>query len=139
MSDKVLENLQKERDQLIPTPPIGRIVLWYERGYVHADHAQPAVVTAVEGPGRVSVCLLAKSRGAIKTGVKYHKIEGATDARVQTTYRFGCWDYVEGEAPSKTTHADFQVHLNSISEREKAYKTRQTAESNRPSQQKATA
>jgi len=137
--DKVLENLQSEKDNLIPTPPIGRIVLWYERGYVSPDHAQPAVVTAVEGPGRISVCLLAKSRGAIKTGVKFHKLEGATDSRVQTTYRFGCWNYIEGEAPTKNTHPDYQPHLKSISEREQVYKTRQSAEANRPSSQKATA
>lgn len=135
--DAVLENLAKEKANLFPTPPIGRIVLWHEHGSVKPEHAIPAIVTAQEGPGRVSLALLSRSRGAVKSGVKYHEMPDAKNPSVRATYNFGCWTYVDGDKPTKETHADYQLHLSSISEREETYKTRVAAEASRPANQKA--
>jgi hypothetical protein len=134
MADKhqILDNLAAEKENLIPTPPVGRIVIWYEHGIVGKEKGHPAVVISQEGAGRVSISLLARSRGTVKTGVKYRSMDDAQNPANQATYRFGCWDYVQGESPTKTTHADYQTHLESISARQESYKNRIAAEANRP-------
>ena len=128
MSKEALEQLEQESKDLIPTPRIGEIVLWYEHGQVKSDNGRPAIVEHIEDFGRVQLTLLGSLRGAKKTGVKYMTMDGASNSRLDVTYRMGCWGFRDGETPTKSTDRAFQKHLESLSRRKEAIVNRMNAE-----------
>ncbi len=109
---KLLQALKEEKERVLPTPPIGHSVQWFEAGNTKNPFA--AVVTQVEGPGRVELTVFkARSSLIYKQGVLHvtaeeHKVPGNP-----TTVRCGSWDYPLGKYPRE--HSDF--HLQDIAKR----------------------
>lgn len=107
--------LRKEEEIVLPTPPVGAVVQWFERG---EDPPKAAQVVAVEGPGKVALQInQLRSAPTWATGVLHathplHSIQGNA-----TTFRNGKWDYL----PHTTTpKAHYVLHQESIDRRRAA-------------------
>lgn len=89
---KILEELDVESKNMYPTPPLGETVTWYQAGDKDAPRA--AIVTAIEGPGRVAITVFGlRSHPSYMQGVLHHshpmhKIKGNP-----TTSRCGYFTY----------------------------------------------
>jgi hypothetical protein len=119
--DPVPKNIQAQRQSLYPTPPIGTIVIWYEKGVLGEGRGEPAVVRKADGPGRLSLALLCRSRGAVKANVQFKEMPNATNANSRGTHDHGCWGYVEGTAPANEDHAHYRLHSEHLAKREENY------------------
>lgn len=104
-----------ERDEALrlPTPPVGTTVQWYDHGDIRFPTA--AIVTEVEGPGRVKLAVFrVNALPQHKPGV-YHVDSLIHDqANNQTTYRCGSWGYPQGVKPPKE---HYELHVQDVERR----------------------
>lgn len=90
---------KKNPVKLTPTPPVGCPVVWYPRGD-RANGPSAALVTQVEGLGRVSLTIFAvQSEPVVKKGVNFIDVAEQTPNASQTV-RNGGWDFVPGFEPA---------------------------------------
>lgn len=93
MNETAWSVLKAEQANLQPTPPIGTPVQWYKGGSLNEVRA--AQVTAIEGPGRVVVCINEPAafpktmKGVFHASHRIHK-----QTNNATTVRCGSWDYL---------------------------------------------
>lgn len=106
----------KELDELeadpLPTPNVGETVIWYRAGKVDRDNMAPAIVTGVDGPGQLTLTVLAPMRfvehkkGVLHTSHRMHKVRHNS-----ITVDTGSWDYRDGQ---KATKDHYALHLEQI-------------------------
>jgi hypothetical protein len=113
MNETVWAELQEQRKNLQPTPPIGEPLVWYIAGDVTRPCA--AVCNAIEDhDGRLYVTIHTKGGMVMHRGACYHISHPIHQKRTQTTANNGAWDYPRGKAPK----ADYDRHLAEIERRE---------------------
>ncbi len=114
MSETAWDNLQTEKANLLPTPPIGEPVVWYLEG----DKNRPcaAQCNGIEGAGRIYATIHTKGGMVMHRGGCYHISHPIHEKPNFTTKNGGAWDYPDGVAPKK--HYDF--HRAEIVKREEA-------------------
>lgn len=99
--EPIKEQLAKVEADLkspLPTPPVGTPVVWYPRAQVGADNQIAALVTKVEGPGKVTLTAFRPQgtadptrRGCLHVSHPVHE-QRANAVSVNA----GAWDYIEG-------------------------------------------
>lgn len=100
---------------VLPTPRIGETIIWFPENKT-ADQlgvslARAAIVTAVEGPGRLSVLVFApNSEPRHRKGVWHTTWPGHQKPGNETTKTNGSWDYVDRKTPAK----DRDLHSDAI-------------------------
>lgn len=116
-----LAEIEKEKRRPQPTPPVGMPIVWYLNGDRRLPRA--AVVTDIEGPGRIAVAITPKNSQTLhRTGVHYTHHPDCEDEDDQPkntpqVARNGTWDYVPGYF-STIPREHFQPHLDLIEKRE---------------------
>ena len=124
-NERAWEELEADRTVKIPTPPVRTTVQWYLRG--DKNEVAPAIVTAIEGPGRLQLCVFPKNTfPQHKTGV-YHVDHRAIQERSNPhTPRCGSWGFEDGFVPPKEWYAiqeqDLARRENMLMEGEKTAK-----------------
>ena len=125
MNDIAWENIEKDRANPQPTPPIGERVQWYKEGDTRDPRA--AIVTGIEESGRVKLVTFAPNAfpehkmGVYHVSNKVHAIHNN-----MTTKRCGSWDYLPGtRVPS--AHYDLfnetiQKRVNNLENQEQKQK-----------------
>ena len=119
LADKV-KSLLKERENPIPTPRIGELVLFYERGdYTKTkpeQNAQCAIVTRIDDVGRVSLQVFPAGAQRVKhkVNVVFAPLITEEMKKTQPVYNNGAWGFRYGDKPS-TRHD--QRHLQDITDR----------------------
>ena len=115
MSDDIKDYLTEEKARLkhpMPTPPIGTMVVWYDRAHYTPENQKAAIVTAVEGPGRVGLTIFGPRAHPIhKIGVLHHTHEAHQNRNNVMSQQNGSWSYPDGVKPDKS-HLD--LHLDQI-------------------------
>lgn len=112
-----LDQIAKERKRLQPTPPVGMPVVWFMGG--DDKNPRPALVTQVEGPGRVSLVILPlNTMPQHKMGVLYKDHPDMEEANTPAKRTKGSWDYVPG-FPSMIPKEHFEHHKGLLDHREK--------------------
>lgn len=105
--------LEEDRQNLQPTPPVGEDVVWYMSG--NKAYPVPAKVTEIESAGRVKLVTFPKNAfpqhkpGVYHLSAKIHQKPGNP-----TTRNCGAWDYVRGVAPNE----DYELHRAELEKRE---------------------
>ena len=102
-------------DELLPTPAVGSMVLWYDRNIVQEDRAMPAMVMKIEAPGRVALKIFRMGDDMHRTGVhyRYHAIH-MQRSNPATVYN-GSWDYPREGVPTE----DYEYHKKIVNERKR--------------------
>lgn len=112
-----LDNIAKERKRPMPTPPVGMPVVWFLGG--DEANPRPALVTQVEGPGRVSLVVLPlNTMPQHKMGVLYKDHPDMEEANTPAKRTKGSWDYIPG-FPSMIPKEHFEHHKQLLDRREK--------------------
>lgn len=123
MDDNRIKSLQDQLDAVesqlknpLPTPHIGASVWWYEHGQVSPDNVMAAVVTAIEGPARVTLAIF-PPRGMMrhKSGVHWARHpQIASKVHDPTRLAAGVWEYPDG---SHVRKQNFEVHEQQLLKR----------------------
>lgn len=106
--------LEGDRQNLQPTPPVGEPIVWFMAG--DTTHPVAAQVTEIESAGRIKLVVFPKNAfpqhkvGVYHVSAKIHQKPGNP-----TTKNCGAWDYVRGVAPE----ADYALHQAELDKREK--------------------
>jgi len=101
--------------KLMPTPPIGERIVFFERGDKSASRA--AIVTNIEECGKIKLIMFAPNgvpahrMGVLHASHPQHEVPGNP-----VTFRTGSWDYVRGAVPKE----DFDAHKKLLKEREES-------------------
>lgn len=107
-------SLEAEANDIQPTAPVGWSVLWYPGGDVRNPVA--AMVTAVEGPGKIAVIAFAPGGFPVHhKGVHYihHPLsKRASNAQVS---RCGTWDYLPDSGKTPSSH--LTLHRESVAKK----------------------
>jgi hypothetical protein len=107
---------------LLPTPPIGEPIVWYDRG--NKENPKAAQVTGIEDCGKLKIVVHSPQQPAShKAGVLHCSHPIHEQPNNPQTVRCGSWDYVRGIVPKQ----DLEAHKKQIADRE----------ANRLAQQKA--
>jgi hypothetical protein len=102
---KHIATLEKEIQSPLPTPPIGTPVIWY-RGADFNGVPCAALVTGIEAPGRVRLCVFAPNAFPVhKQGVLHRSSLQHSNRNNANSIDNGAWAYVEGTNVPKTHHA----------------------------------
>lgn len=105
--------LEADKQNLQPTPPVGEDVVWYMGG--NSAHPVPAKVTEIESAGRVKLVVFPKNAfpqhkpGVYHLSARIHQKPGNP-----TTRNCGAWDYVRGVVPKE----DYAIHQAELAKRE---------------------
>ena len=112
----LIDQLREELKNVLPTPPIGTMVIWYRKAVFDKDNAIAAIVTKVEDCGKISLTAFppagmpnATVRGCLH---KSHKIHQKRSNHI--SQNGGAWDYPEGVNPPK---AHFNRHKDNLNQR----------------------
>ena len=99
----------------LPTPKVGASVVWYDRADNRDGAEIAAIVTKVEGPGKVTLVALRPfgmaehKKGCLHVSHKIHENRHNTVSK-----NAGSWDYLVG---TKAPKEDFNLHVETINER----------------------
>lgn len=100
--------------ELVPTPPIGSMVVWYKNGVVNESDGCPAIVTKCDDVGRVTLTVFppmgAPQYKASVFWAKHPEIPASSKSRPPS----GVWDYPEG---TRVRRSDFELHEQYLSRR----------------------
>jgi hypothetical protein len=110
---KQIEAAEAEMKRPLPTPPVGYTVVWYDRADKRDGAEIAAIVTKVEGPGKLTVTTFRPQgmpdptrRGCLHATHKLH------DNRHNTVSRnSGSWDYPQGVRAPKE---HFKHHMEQL-------------------------
>ncbi len=112
----LLKKLRAQKDDPLPTPPVGYDVQWFDRN--DKDLAYAAKVTAVQGPGKVELVIFKPRAMPIhKQGVMHKSSDVHKQRNNSTTVRSGSWDYMP---LVKQPASHLQPHLKELERRELA-------------------
>jgi hypothetical protein len=93
-----IEETESELASPLPTPPVGTLVVWYDRGVKAADAQRAAIVTKVEGPGKVQLTVFAPNAMPMhKIGSLHISHSVHEKAHNSVSKNSGGWDYRDGE------------------------------------------
>lgn len=114
VNEQAWANLEADKLNLQPTPPVGETVRWYQGD----DKSRPYAgrVTGHEGPGRLKIevavinAIPQHKKGVYHVSSKVHLQKGNPSTR-----DCGSWDYVRGAAPDE----DYDLHRDELERREK--------------------
>lgn len=108
-----IADLEYQLKTPIPTPPVGWCVIWYRRAHVAEGAEIAAIVTKVEGPGKITITAFAPvavpdptRRGCLHVSHPVHE-QRANASSVNS----GAWDYPTGVKPPKE---HYQYHIDLI-------------------------
>jgi hypothetical protein len=123
MNDTAWYHLEKDRERLQPTPPIGTPVQWYQGGEKAAAYA--ALVTGIEGPGRLKLVIFPINQFHQHKLAVHHVSHQVHDKPGNsTTKNSGSWDYAPGV---KFPHGHYELHEAELNKREANLKAQDEA------------
>jgi len=112
----MLANVEKEMKNPIPTPPVGTTIVWYAKALVEDDSKIAALVTKVEGPGKITVTAFRPQgmadptrRGCLHVSDPIHE-----KRHNSVSMNSGAWDYV---AFTKIPKEHYQLHLDALAKK----------------------
>ena len=107
-----LEEIELKIRNPLPTPPIGTPVVWYPHARVVKGAEVAALVTGIEGPGRLKITVFVPNGMPVPKQACHHVTDPVHEKRNNSISKTsGAWDYIEG---TKTPKADFQFHLEHL-------------------------
>lgn len=115
--EKQLYNLDEQLRELLPTPPVGTLVQWFQRGTIAAENARAAIVTAVEEPGRVKLTILPPAgmpihkQGVFHASHPIHQQKGNS-----STVNNGAWDYRPDDRQNRNS-SHWNMHRDKLTQR----------------------
>lgn len=113
MSSEVWNKLAEERQRLQPTPKVSDTVIYH--AYGDKRNSAPAIVSEVEGPGRVKLTIF-PYQGMLQHKAGCHHISHwIHDKPNENTKMNGAWSFAR-EAPADA----FEVHEAELTKRENA-------------------
>jgi hypothetical protein len=116
MHKEQLDQIREQKDNPLPTPPIGTWVHWFERNQKDACYA--ALVTAIQGPGKLELEIHKPRSVAINRQGVLHVSHPCHEKRANpASVASGSWDYLPLQKPHK---AHFELHLSQLEAREGA-------------------
>jgi hypothetical protein len=106
---EILDGAKAQKKSPLPTPPVGYAVQWYEGG--RRENVRAAIVTKVEGPGRVMLAVISPNSFVIHKSVHHadhpvHKRQNAPEAA-----RNGTWDYLPD---TKIPASHHKLHIEQL-------------------------
>lgn len=114
MNEVAWQEIEEDKANLQPTPPVGEKAVWYVAG--DRKHPVPAQVVGIEGPGRLKLVVFqANSFPQHKAGVYHVSAKIHQKGGNQTTRNCGSWDYVR---TSDIQDEDYDLHRQEIAKRE---------------------
>lgn len=124
-NEQAWQELEADKAVRLPTPPVRSTVQWYLKGDLR--EVAPAIVTGIEGPGRLQLCVFPKnSFPQHKTGVFYVGHRAIQNPSNPHTPRCGSWGLEEDfEIPDswyKVYEADLERRTAMLAEAEKTAK-----------------
>lgn len=121
-TDSMTEQVKQLEEQLkkpLPTPHIGCMVLWYPRGRIETENEVAAIVTAIEGPGKVKLTVFKpNAMQEHKQGVHWSghpAMEGKDFA--QARIHNGVWDY---ETNTNVRKSHYDLHREQLQRKKEA-------------------
>lgn len=118
MSDQLKKSLESAKSSLkspFPTPPVGTNVVWYNRAMVSPENQRAAVVTAVEGAGRLSLTIFGPMEHAThKKGVLFKEDPTHGNRNNMMSQTNGAWGYPDGVRVCKS---HYEAHVAEIQRR----------------------
>jgi hypothetical protein len=111
------DSLAAEENDIQQTPPVGWSVNWFPGG--DTDSPQAALVTAIEGPGKIAVvCFPAGGFPVHHKGVHYvhHPLIKRAGSPQKT--RSGSWDYLPDSGKIPGSHS--KVHRDIVAKKKAA-------------------
>lgn len=116
MHNQLLQSIKKQKDNPLPTPPIGASINWFEQNKEGLCYA--AIVTGIQGPGKLEITVFKPRHFPIHKQGVLHRSHPAHEGRSNpATIASGSWDYLPLEKAHK---AHFQLHLEHLEKREDA-------------------
>jgi len=113
MNEVAWKEIQEDKANLQPTPPVGEKVVWYVGGDL--KHPVPAQISGIEGPGRLKLVVFPiNSFPQHRPGV-YHVSAKIHQKPNPGTRNNGAWDYVR---QSDIEDGDYDLHRSEIAKRE---------------------
>lgn len=113
MSSEVWNQLAEQRQRLQPTPKVSDGVIYH--AYGDKRNAAPAIVSEVEGPGRIKVTVFPFNGMLQHKGGCHHVTHWIHDKPNETTKMNGAWSFPR-EAPVDA----YEVHEAELAKRENA-------------------
>ena len=114
MANNALDKIRAEKQDPLPTAPVGMMVNWFECN--ETDRCYAAIVTMHEGPGKLKLTVFKPNAVPVhKMGVLHRSHPVHKDSHNTNTMRCGAWDYLAGQNPLK---AHFALHLAELERRE---------------------
>lgn len=92
-----IASTERELASPFPTPPVGTVVIWYERGIKDAANQRAAIVTRQDGPGKLVLTVFgANAMAQHKTGSLH--VSNPVHAMLHNSMskNNGGWDYCDG-------------------------------------------
>lgn len=103
--------LEEQKKNTLPTPPVGTLIVWYDRAIVEDDRAYAAIVTRVDGPGKITPIIfppasmpIHRKQGSLHVSDPIHQKRGNA-----SSVNCGAWDYPKGTNRPK---AHSELHLS---------------------------
>lgn len=115
---KAIYDVEEEMKSPHPTPPVGTSVLWYDRADTREGSERAAVVTKVEGPGRVTLTIFPPNSMTIhKQGCLYIKDPIHEQRHNSVSRNSGAWDYLP---QTKIPSEHYGIHLERLSRKKES-------------------
>jgi hypothetical protein len=119
-TEKRINELELEMKHPLPTPPVGTPVVWYDRAQVSEEAQRAAIVTRVEGPGKVTLTIfppngmpLYNKKGTLHVSHEIHDRRGNAVSK-----NSGSWDYTSRTSRPKSHNelhiAEIQKKIDSL-------------------------
>ena len=109
-----IEKVDAEIKAPFPTPPVGAMVVWYARADVREGAEIAAIVTRVDGPGKISLTAF-RPQGMpdpTRLGVLHVNHPTHLSKHNSVSVNTGAWDYPDGTIPPKSHYARHTEALN---------------------------
>ena len=115
-TEDLIKELEMETKSPLPTPPVGFTVVWYDAARNDPGAEKAAIVTKVEGPGKLVLTIfppngmpIFNKKGILHTSHPVHERRGNAVSK-----NSGSWDYPAGITVPKS-HND--LHLAELNKK----------------------
>jgi len=120
--DYIAERIREYESQLsepLPTPPVGTMVWWFKNGRLDMGQQQAAVVTAVEGPAKLTLAIWPpKGMPVHKTGVHYINdptVKNREHDNIRRSNGLWCYPFIGDDFKQKDIRKHhFDVHTDQL-------------------------
>ena len=115
MDQDQIKKLKEAMENPLPTPPVSYLVHWYPQGKIENDNRIAAIVTKIEGPGKLTLTMFPPSSMPVhKVGV-HHTTHPAVERQAEhVRIHNGVWEYIPGTQIPKSHR---EVHLDELNRR----------------------